>query len=97
MLFVIISIFQNHPLEENSSNKDAGLQDDSHGPLDTVYQQPCEETTQTNYDGFTHIELKEKECDCRTQFDFKTFTTELGIDVTTENPLCISGLQNQVS
>jgi len=84
-------------MEENSSNKDAGLLGDSHEPLDTVYQQPFEETTQTNYDGFTQIELKEKECDCRTQPDFKSFTTELGIDVTTDNPLCISGLQNQVS
>jgi len=90
----VISILQNHSLEENSSNKDAGLQGDSHGILDTVYQQPSEDTTQTNYDGFTQTELKEK---CRTQPDFKLFTTELGIDVTTDNSLCMGGLQDQVS
>ena len=90
-----VSVFQNHlPVEEDI--KDTDLQDDGH-KLDTVYQQPFEETTQTKYEGFTKIEIKEKGCDCRRQPDFKSFITELGTDVTADNPPCMDGLQNQVS
>ncbi|XP_065896819.1 uncharacterized protein [Dysidea avara] len=93
---------QNHALQEDTPIKVAGLQVDSHGLLDTVYQQSFEETTQTKYEGFTQIEVKEKECNCRRQNDVKSFTTELGTDLTADNPpLCIGhfpdGSHGQVS
>jgi len=86
-----ISVFQNH-LPVEGDIKDADLQDDGHGLLDIVYQQPFEETTQTKYEGFTEIELKEKGCNCRRQCDFKSFITELGTDVTVDNLPCMGGL-----
>jgi len=96
LLYVFISVLQSNPAEEDISVTDTHPQGDIHGLLDTVCQQSFEETNQTIYEGFTQIELKEMGCDCRRQPDFKSFTAELGTDITTDPPY-IDGLQNQVS